>query len=52
MSDDDEYYEWDEDYLYEELVPDLVVSIPADLHNSTERIHRGNYSLHLTPRMN
>lgn len=24
MSDDDEYYEWDEDYLYEELVPDLV----------------------------
>ncbi|KAJ5397538.1 hypothetical protein N7509_005651 [Penicillium cosmopolitanum] len=24
MSDDDEYYEWDEDYLLEDLVPDLV----------------------------
>lgn len=26
MSDDDEYYEWEEEYLLEDLVPDLVVS--------------------------
>ncbi|CAG8014614.1 unnamed protein product [Penicillium salamii] len=27
MSDDEEYYEYEEDFLYEDLVPDLVVSI-------------------------
>ena len=26
MSDDDEYYEWEEEYLFEDPVPDLVVS--------------------------
>lgn len=26
MSDDEEYYEWEEEYLYEDLVPDFVVS--------------------------
>ncbi len=26
MSDDEEYYEWDEEYFLEDLVPDLVVS--------------------------
>lgn len=40
MSDDEEYYEWDEDYLYEELVPDLVVSIPAALLESTSQENR------------
>ncbi|KAJ5183068.1 hypothetical protein N7492_000684 [Penicillium capsulatum] len=29
MSDDEEYYEWDEDFLYEELVPDLVDELAA-----------------------
>lgn len=26
MSDDEEYYEWEEEYLLEDLVPDLAVS--------------------------
>jgi hypothetical protein len=26
MSDDEDYYEWEEDYPFEDLVPDLVVS--------------------------
>lgn len=26
MSDDEEYYEWEEEYLFEEVVPDLAVS--------------------------
>lgn len=26
MSDDEDYYEWEEEYLFEDLVPDLVVS--------------------------
>ena len=28
MSDDEDYYEWDDEYLLEDLVPDLVVSNP------------------------
>ena len=26
MSDDEEYYEYEEDFMYEDLVPDMVVS--------------------------
>lgn len=26
MSDDDEYYEWEEEYLFEDLATDFVVS--------------------------
>lgn len=27
MSDDEEYYEWDDEYLYEDVVPDFIVSV-------------------------
>ena len=34
MSDDDEYYEFEDEYMYEDLVPDMVVS--SILITSTE----------------
>jgi hypothetical protein len=45
MSDDDEYYEWDEDYLLEDLVPDLVVSDMLRIDPARSAL------LDITPRM-
>jgi hypothetical protein len=30
MSDDEEYYEYEEDFMYEDLVPDMVVSADSN----------------------
>lgn len=31
MSDDEEYYEFEEDFMFEDLVPDMVVSTTPSL---------------------
>lgn len=31
MSDDDEYYEWEEDFPFEDVGPDVVVSPPSQI---------------------
>ena len=30
MSDDEEYYEFEEEFVYEDLVPDMVVSVKSN----------------------
>ena len=54
MSDDDEYYEFEDDYMYEDLVPDMVVSqILKAMPRSTSAISsaRENF-INLDPNQN
>lgn len=52
MSDDDEYYEFEEEYLFEDLVPDFVVSNSIPPHRialSKRRRKRTNLSPRFLP---
>ncbi|KAJ5573930.1 uncharacterized protein N7459_008357 [Penicillium hispanicum] len=33
MSDDDEYYDWDDDFMFEDVVPDLVDDLAGSAHH-------------------
>lgn len=39
MSDDEEYYEFEEDFMYEDLVPDMVVRTNPNLTHTVASAH-------------